>query len=83
MENDIFKYIGIINKNYVFINSNEKEVKFTKCRKELIKKFKLDNTKNINKWYRINYFIIKSQDYVNEFGGMGIYIISDMEILKK
>mgnify|MGYP000698472002 CR=1 FL=1 len=41
MENDIFKYIGIINKNYVFIDSNEKEVKFTKCRKELIKKFKL------------------------------------------
>lgn len=80
MNSDIFKYAGFLNQNYTFVDRNGKTVNFTRCRKELIELFKLNNDENINEWFKINYFITQSKSAITDDGD--IYIVSDMEILK-
>lgn len=80
MNSEVFKYVGFLNQNYTFVDKEGKKVNFTKCRKELIELFKLNDNENIDEWFKIKYFIT-SKNSINDLGG--VYIVSDMEILKQ
>jgi hypothetical protein len=56
----ILQYIGKNNKGYIFQDENVHVFSFYKCRRELIRDFKLDNNDSINQWYRVSYFKVKS-----------------------
>ncbi|MBL6664068.1 MAG: hypothetical protein ISQ99_06585 [Flavobacteriales bacterium] len=81
MNSEVFKYVGFLNQNYTFVDRNGKTVNFAKCRKDLIEIFKLNNDENINEWFKINYFVTQPQNHFSD--NEGIYIVSDMEILKQ
>lgn len=75
-----YKFVGYANAHYLFIDKNGKQVKFSKCRKDLIEEYKLNNNDNLNQWFKISYFqaqpINKNDDLLDR-----INIISDMKII--
>lgn len=81
MNKGIFKYQGYLNGNYLFVDKNGKETRFSKCRKELIDSFKLNKSDNINEWFNINYFTTKAQNRMDNMAGL--HIVSDMEIVRR
>jgi hypothetical protein len=77
----ICKYVGFMNNNYVFQDKNTIKKSFTKCRKDLIENFKLNENGSINEWFKVSYFHAKpltSNDLTND-----VFIISNMELVKQ
>ena len=80
MRKSEFQFVGYSNSYYIFKDSSNKSIKFSKCRKELIEEFKLNGIDNNGKWFNINYF---QANPTNSKGGLAdlINIISDMQPL--
>ena len=75
-----FQFLGYTNSNYVFIDKTNKQIKFSKCRKDLIGEFKLDSIDNNGKWFNVSYFQVNEANSNNGFADR-INIISDMQLL--
>ena len=80
MEAKDFKFIGYNGKNYVFKDQNNREVLFSRCRKDLIELFSLNNSDFINEWFKVSYFETKPINQ-NDIGNE-VFIISNMEVKK-
>ena len=80
METNNFKFLGFKERQYVFINSNGLQTNFSKCRKDLIEDFKLDDDKSIGEWFKVSFFQTKPLNK-NDLGNE-VFIISNMEIMK-
>ena len=81
MEWMICKYHGFIKEEYVFSDKKGDNIKFNKCRKDLIEMFQLNNENSINQWFKINFFKTKSTAPIHVENT--VLIISNMEILKE
>jgi hypothetical protein len=81
LNNNRFKYIGLENKGFVFVDTNNKRITFNKCRKDLIEDFKLDNNEFSNEWFIISYFATKPLNQHDLSGNT--LIISDMKLIKE
>ena len=60
--------------------TGNKQIKFSKCRKDLIGEFKLDSIENNGKWFTICYFQADPSNRKDGFADK-INIISDMHVL--
>jgi hypothetical protein len=81
MNNNLFKYIGLVREGFVFVDKNDKKTIFSKCRKELIEDFRLDKNEFVNQWFTIAYFETKPLNQSDSSGN--VFIISDMKLLKE
>jgi len=75
-----FKFVGFANSNYIFIDKLSKQIKFSKCRKDLIEEFKLYSIENNGKWFNISYFQVNPSSSGNSYADR-VNIISDMQLL--
>lgn len=75
-----FQFVGFANSNYVFKDKLSKQIKFSKCRKDLIEEFKLYSIESNGKWFNICYFQVNSSNSNSTFADR-INIISDMQLL--
>lgn len=80
MRKSEFQFVGYNNSYYVFKDSYNKSIKFSKCRKELIEEFKLNALDNNGKWFNISYFQANPTNSKDGWSDL-INIISDMQIL--
>lgn len=74
-----FKYLGYTSNKYSFINKTGKQIAFSKCRKDLIDNYKLNQSDYINEWFVISYFKTKPLNPADL--DTDVFIISDMNIL--
>lgn len=75
-----FQFLGLANSFYVFKDKTNKTIQFTKCRKDLIAEFNLNNLDSNGKWFNISYFQTVSTKSKNGLEDK-INIISDMKLI--
>lgn len=80
MRKSELQFVGYNNSYYVFKDCFNKPIKFSKCRKELIEEFKLNDIDNNGKWFKINYFQALPTDSKDTLSDL-INIISDMQLV--
>jgi len=76
MKNAELKYLGFLNKNYCFQDSQDCTVRFSGVRADLIHEFDMRGNANVNTWFVVSYFSTYDGDNESK-------LISELTVIPK